>query len=116
MNVSGIVVKTKPEHLKVVLDSLNSTDLCEVHFHDEAGKIVVTIEGENVNEEMIKMKKIQSISNVISAELVYSYSEDELAQAEELFKKRGDAAPDVLNSDDNERLLMGYFSKIKRNV
>ena len=116
MNVSGLVVKTKPEHLKSVLNSLNSSDLCEVHFHDETGKIVVTIEGENVNEEMIKMKKIQNIPDVLSAELIYSYSENELAQAEELFKKRGEQVPDELNSDDNERLLMGYFSKIKRNV
>ena len=79
MNVSSIVVKTDQEHLQEVMDSINEIDLCEVHFYDSEGKIVVTIEGESIDEQMERMKKIQAIPNVVSANLSYSYTEDEVA-------------------------------------
>jgi nitrate reductase NapD len=77
MNVSSIVIKTSPEHLKDVLGSLNSSDFCEIHFHDKLGRIIVTIEGVNVDEEMKKLKLLQKTDRVLSAEMVYSYSEGE---------------------------------------
>jgi nitrate reductase NapD len=93
MNVSSIVVKTDAEHLQEVMDNINAVDLCEVHFNDPEGKIVVTIEGENINEQMERMKEIQSIPFVYSANLSYSYCEDELSDAVEKIKngiKQGD--------------------------
>lgn len=81
MNVSSIVVKTTTEHLKEVIDNINAVDLCEVHFYDSEGKIVVTIEGESINDQMERMKKIQNIPFVFSANLSYSYCEDELTEA-----------------------------------
>lgn len=117
MNVSSAVVRTKPEHFEEVLNSLHASDLCDVHFHDEIGKIVITIEGENVDEEMKKMKQIQGLSHVLSAELIYSYSEDELAEAGKLFEKRENIVPEILKDDTEEgRSLMSYFSRIKRKV
>ena len=44
----------------------------------ENEKIVVTIEGESTDEEIGKLKKIESINGVLSAGMVYAYSEDEL--------------------------------------
>jgi len=85
MNVSSIVIKTSPEHLKDVLESLNSSDFCETHFHDELGRIIVTIEGVDVGEEMKKLKLLQKTDRVLSAEMVYSYSEGELEKARENF-------------------------------
>ena len=61
MNVSSIVVKTKPEHLQQVMDNINAIDLCEVHFNDDEGKIVVTIEGETINDQVELMKKILTL-------------------------------------------------------
>ena len=81
MNVSSIVVKTKAEHLEEVMDNINAVDFCEVHFSDSDGRIVVTIEGESIEEQMERMKKIQSMENVYSANLSYSYCEEELAPA-----------------------------------
>ena len=81
MNVSSIVVKTKAEHLQEVMDSINDIDFCEVHFFDSGGKIVVTIEGETIDEQMGRMKTIQGMPNVFSANLSYSYCEEELAPA-----------------------------------
>ena len=45
MNLSSIVVLTKPENLEEVLASIKSSDFCEYHLHDEKGRIIVTVEG-----------------------------------------------------------------------
>ena len=78
MNVSSIVVKTTPEHLHDVISDINAIDLCEVHFNDDEGRIVVTIEGEDISGQMELMKEIQALPNVFTANLSYSYCEDEL--------------------------------------
>ena len=60
MNLSSIVVLTKPEHLDEVLNVIKNTDACEYHLHDDKGRIIVTIEGKNTEEEITKLngKKI----------------------------------------------------------
>ena len=98
MNISSIVVKTAPEKLTGVMECLKNSGLCELHFHDEAGKIIVTIEGHNISEEMRKMKAIQNMPNVLSADLAYSYSEKEMQEAMEIIEK-ADAVPDLLKGD-----------------
>lgn len=96
MNVSSIIVKTAPEHLDEVMDSVNALDLCEVHFNDESGRIVVTIEGETTGEEMTRLRQIQGLPHVLSADLVYSYSEEELAEAIGHLKDIKDVVPQRL--------------------
>jgi nitrate reductase NapAB chaperone NapD len=81
MNVSSIAVKAAPEHLEEVIYDINSLKLCEVHFYDTDGRVVVTIEGESIHDQMGTLKRIQDIRFVLSASLVYSYCEDELAKA-----------------------------------
>jgi nitrate reductase NapD len=88
MNVSSIVVKTVQEHIESVINDINSLDLCEVHFSDKEGKIVVTIEGESIGNQMESMKSIQALPNVANANLVYSYCEDELAEALDKIEKQ----------------------------
>ena len=88
MNVSSIVVKTMPEHKDSVINRINAIDFCEVHFSNKEGKIVVTIEGESIGNQMESMKSIQALPNVASANLVYSYCEDELAEALEKIEKQ----------------------------
>jgi nitrate reductase NapD len=81
MNVSSIVVKTAPERLSEAIAEINSINLCEVHFYDTDGQIIVTIEGERINDQMKTMKRIQDLPFVLSADLVYSYCKDESAEA-----------------------------------
>jgi nitrate reductase NapD len=81
MNVSGIVVSTNPDDLPEVIEKINSINLCEVHFYNSEGKIVATIEGESIHEQMECLKQIQSIPLVLNANLTYSYCEDELSGA-----------------------------------
>jgi len=81
MNVSSIVVKTKPDYLQEVMGKIDAVDFCEVHFFDPDGRIIVTIEEENIDRQMALMKKIQDIPFVYGASLAYSYCEDELSDS-----------------------------------
>jgi len=96
MNVSSIVVKTDPEKMQDVMSNINAIELCEVHFNDDEGKIVVTIEGENIDEQIDRMKKIQKIPFVVSANLSYSYTEEEAAAGLDKIMASGNV-PDDLN-------------------
>jgi len=75
MNVSSIVVRTATENMNTVMTEINSIDLCEVHFNDNQGKIVVTIEGESVHDQIELMKRIQDLPFVLNANLMFSYSD-----------------------------------------
>ena len=96
MNISSIVVKAAPEQMPQLLAQLKAAGICEVHFHDGAGRIVVTIEGESIDEEMRKIKLIQGMPHVLSAALAYAYSEQELAQARDRIEMCTDAVPESL--------------------
>lgn len=78
MNISSIVVRTAPEHLDNVINDINGLDRCEVHFSDPDGKIVVTVEGESLDEQIASFKLIQKIPFVFNANVAYSYCEDEV--------------------------------------
>ncbi len=112
MNISSIVVKTKPEHVQEVRESLDKSGLCEVYLHDDQGRIIVTIEGKDVNEEMNKVKQIHDISHVLSAQLSYSYSDEEFKNAAQEFKKIEDAVPDALKDDSGT--IESTFRDIKK--
>lgn len=96
MNISSIVVKTLPEHLSEVVESLKNCDVCDYHMHDELGRIVITIEGKGVQEELKKLKVIEAIPHVMSADMQMAYSEDELSSHMEVLENT-DAVPKVLN-------------------
>ena len=88
MNVSGIIVKTSRENMQNVMDSINAMDYCETHFSDPDGKIVVTIEGKDIDGQMGLMKKILNIPFVYGASLAYSYCEDELSDSLDKMKRQ----------------------------
>jgi nitrate reductase NapD len=76
MNISSIVVKTLPEHLAAVRTSLEDSGLCDIHFSDELGRIVITVEGEGDEDETAKLKRIQKLPHVASADFSYTYTDD----------------------------------------
>ena len=76
MNVSSIVVRTRPEAVKSVIAALEASGLCDVFFSDKQGRIVVTVEGETVDGEMEKLVAIQNLPDVLGADLVYAFSDD----------------------------------------
>jgi len=114
MNVSSIVVQSRPEHSDELRQKLEDSDLCEVHFHDDKGRIIVTIEAESVSDEIAALTKIQAFKNVIAADMSYSYSEDELDKAkEEIENSLGDVA-EVLNDDNIDAKNINYLGDLKK--
>ncbi|HSB31672.1 MAG TPA: chaperone NapD [Candidatus Sulfobium mesophilum] len=98
MNISGIVVKTAPEHLEQVIERLKTSGLCEVHFRDDKGKIVITLQGKDTNEEIRKLREIMELPDVLCADLAYSYSEDETALSLDKLNLNRDAVPNALKT------------------
>jgi len=99
MNISSIVVKTLPENVDAVIEGINKSDICEYHLHDPIGKIIVTVEGKDVEEEIAKLVEIQIMPFVIAADMMMTYQEDQL-DAE--IKKLEDEAvvPEMLNDEN----------------
>ncbi|RXK06646.1 chaperone NapD [Halarcobacter bivalviorum] len=98
MNISSIVVQTRPEYIDEVVESLKKCEACEYHLHDEVGRIIVTIEGNGVQEELEKLRVIENIPHVASADMQMAYSEDELDEHMEVLED-SDIVPKMLNED-----------------
>ncbi|HWR72672.1 MAG TPA: chaperone NapD [Nitrospirota bacterium] len=97
-NISSLVVKVSPADMEPALTVLTGSGLCDVHFHDsQKGMVVVTVEGNNVGEEMDKMKAIEKLPHVLGTALVYAYSEAELdAMDGKIMEKPGSPVPEDL--------------------
>jgi nitrate reductase NapD len=116
MNISGILVQAKAENVKTVAKRLEKSGVCDVFNYDNLGRIVVTIEGDGINEEIQKLKKLQEIKGVISADMHYSYSEDELELAREEFEK-ADKVPEMLEDDTLTAQEIRYNGDLrKKNI
>lgn len=116
MNISSIVVQTVPKYLEEVVTALQACEVCDYHMHDEKGRIIVTIEGEGVKEELQKLRVIEAIPHVVAADMQMAYSEDELdAQIE--FLENSHAVPKMLNDEnvDIDRIIYNGDMK-KRDV
>ncbi len=111
MTLSSIVVQTKPNTLNSVIENLKKSELCEYHLHDEKGRIIITVEGENVEEEISKLQEIQAFPDVISAEMVYSYDEEEL---DKLRENLDDKIPEWLNDADAKAEDIVYHGDLKK--
>lgn len=99
MNISSIVVQVLPKYVDEVLEVLENADFCEYHFHDKnIGKIIVTVEGESVDDEIRNLKIVQSLEHVIAADMMMSYSEDELDREIQKLEE-ADPVPAMLNDD-----------------
>jgi nitrate reductase NapD len=112
MNISSIVVQTRPEYLEKVVQDLKECGACDYHLHDEKGRIIVTIEGEGVKEELEKLRVIEAIQHVISADMQMAYSEEELEQNMQILN-HADAVPEILAKDDIDPTQIVYHGDLK---
>lgn len=116
MNISSIVIQTKPLHVKEIIAICEASDFCDYHFSDEQkGKIVVTIEGENLDEEMAKMKKVEQIPHVICADMMMAYSEDELDSEREKLE-HSPSVPAILNDENVALKDIVYKGDLKKKI
>lgn len=113
MNISSIVVKTVPKYLDEVVQALKECEACDYHMHDEAGRVIITIEGNGVSEELEKLRVIEGIPHVITADMQMAYSEDELDAHMEVIAN-GDAVPKVLNDDNVKFSDVQYNGDLKK--
>ncbi|MBU1659645.1 chaperone NapD [bacterium] len=113
MNISSIVVQTVPKYLDEVVESLKNCEVCDYHFHDEKGRIIITIEGESVSEELTKLRVIEEIPHVVAADMQMAYSEDELDAHMEVINN-ADVVPKMLNDDTIDVKDIIYNGDLKK--
>ena len=113
MNISSIIVQTLPKHIDEVVQSLKNCDVCDYHMHDELGRIIITIEGDGVQEELKKLKVIEAIPYVMSADMQMAYSEDELSAHMEVLEN-ADLVPKVLNDKNIQSHEIVYNGDLKK--
>ncbi len=113
MNISSIVVQTTPKYLQEVVEALKNCDVCDYHMHDELGRIIITIEGDGVQEELKKLKVIEAIPHIISADMQMAYSEDELNSHLEVLAN-ADAVPKVLKDENIDITEIQYNGDLKK--
>ncbi|QSZ42317.1 nitrate reductase [Sulfurimonas aquatica] len=113
MNISSIVVQTLPKFVEEVVASLKACEACDYHLHDEKGRIIITIEGEGVSEELEKLHVIEAIPHVIAADMQMAYSEDELDEHMEVLKN-ADVVPKMLYDDDLKPEDIIYNGDLKK--
>jgi len=100
MNISSIVVQTVPERLDEVVESLKNCEVCDYHMHDEKGRVIITIEGKGVSEELEKLRVVEAIPFVYAADMQMAYSEDELNEHMEVINNR-DVVPKALQDTEH---------------
>ena len=113
MNISSIIVQTLPKYVNEVVVSLKNCDVCDYHMHDKLGRIIITIEGNGVQEELKKLKVIEAIPHVMSADMQMAYSEDELSSHIEVLEN-ADAVPKVLNDKTIDASNIVYNGDLKK--
>jgi len=113
MNISSIVVQTLPKFLDEVVANLKNCEACDYHMHDEIGRIIITIEGESVSEELKKLSIVEAIPHVVSAEMQMAYSEDELDAHMEVINN-SDVVPKMLNDENVNPKDIVYNGDLKK--
>jgi nitrate reductase NapD len=113
MNVSSIVVQCLPKWIDEVVQNLKNTPECDYHMHDKKGRIIITIEGVGVSEELEKLRVIEAIPHVIAADMQMAYSEDELDEHMEVINNR-DVVPKILNEADVDIDKVVYNGDMKK--
>ncbi len=100
MNVSSIVVQAMSEYIDDLVEIFKAADFCDYHLHNkEKGKIILTVEGEGVEEEIEKLIKIQQTPHVMAADMMMTYQEDEL-DSEIKRLEAEEPVPAMLNDED----------------
>ncbi len=113
MNISSIVVRVKPENYDAVKEALEAGGVCEYHFGDkEKGKMIVTVEGTGVEEEIQKLVHIQTTKGVIAADMMQTYQEELESAIKEL--EEADVVPDMLNMDSVDVRDIIYNGDLKK--
>ena len=76
MNISGVVVHSKPENANAVQQQLAEMPGVEVHAVGDDGRMVVTVEDASDRQMADTVTGLQTMEGVIAASMVYHHFED----------------------------------------
>jgi len=114
MNVSSIVVQALQTNIDELVEQFKNSELCEYHLHDkDKGKIIITIEGKDVGEEIEKLVKIQEMPLVMAADMMMTYQEDQLDEEIQILNEQ-DPVPSMLNDDTLDVKDIVYNGDLKK--
>lgn len=74
MDISGVLIQTRPENLQQVSGHLAKIPGVDIHLVDEKGRIVITVEKDNSHQLADAVLNLQSVVGVVSAQIVYHES------------------------------------------
>lgn len=78
MMISAILVATRPEHLDETRAAVDAHEWADVHHvESESGRIIATIEAASTNEATARILELREIPNVILAEMVEHFVDEE---------------------------------------
>jgi len=113
MNVSSIVVQVKPQNYDEVKELLEASGMCDYHFGEkEKGKMIVTVDGAGVDEEMEKLVHIQTTKGVITADMMQTYQEELDDAIKEL--EKAELVPEVLSNENISYSDITYNGDLKK--
>ncbi len=77
MNISGVLVRVRPENIAVVQQALEAYAGVEVHATTEDGRLIVTVEAASDRATADTVFRLQDMPGVIAASMVYHQIEDD---------------------------------------
>jgi nitrate reductase NapAB chaperone NapD len=83
MIISGIVMASRAGRQAELLETLSAIAWLDVHFTEESGRMVVTIEAADVEQSMAQLRELQELPDVRTAELSEYYIERDELEIEE---------------------------------
>lgn len=82
MNISSVIVQTRPERLADVRGALAALPGVEIHAESPEGKLVITLEDDSTRTAADRYVDLNNIPGVLSAAMVYQFSDD-ISETEE---------------------------------
>jgi len=80
MNIAGVLVNSHPDHVDSVKQRLAAIHGVEVHATTPEGRIVVTVDEDNLDTLADTFRQFHDLSGVLSASMVYHHFETDSAQ------------------------------------
>lgn len=74
MNISSVLIIAKKEHQDKLLKEIKLIKDCSVELNED-DKIIVLIESECLDDELKAYKSLESLANIISINMVFSYQD-----------------------------------------
>lgn len=77
MNISGVIVRARPEKLAAVRERLADIAGVEIHAATDDGRLIVTVEEESDRDLADTVLSLHDVPGVLSASMVYHQYLDE---------------------------------------